>query len=75
MPPHTRAGLNSHQQRLRLSDLGHFGRWRKAFERGREDGVRFGWTAGRLIEVGERKRREKLVTAAACFFAIAMAVL
>ena len=45
------------QQRLRLGDLGHFRRRRKAFERGREDGVGFGGAAGRLIELGERKRR------------------
>ena len=37
-----RPGLDSRQQRLRLSDLWHFGRRRKAFERGREDGVRVG---------------------------------
>ena len=50
--PHMRAGLDSHQQRPRLSDLGHFGRWRKPFERGREDGVRFREAAVRLIELG-----------------------
>ena len=44
------------QQRLRLGDLRHFRRRRKAFERGREDGVRFGGAAGRLIELGERER-------------------
>ena len=48
--PHMHAGLDSHQQRLRLGDLGHLGRWRKAFECGREDGVAFGRTTGRLVE-------------------------
>ena len=47
-------------QRLRLGDLGHFRRRRKAFERGREDGVGFGGAAGRLVELGERERREQL---------------
>ena len=41
-----RAGLDSRQQRLRLSDLRHFGRRRKTFEGGREDGVSFGGAAG-----------------------------
>ena len=58
-----RAGLNSHQQRLRLSDLGHLVGWRETFERGHEGGASVGGAAGRLIELGERKRREKLVTA------------
>ena len=44
------------EQRLRLSDLGHFRRRRKAFERRREDGVGFGRAGGRLVELGERKR-------------------
>src|SRR6516162_6243202 len=47
-------------QRLRLGDLGHFRRCRKAFERGREDGVGFSGAAGRLAELGERERREQL---------------
>jgi hypothetical protein len=33
-----RAGLDSHQQRLRLRDLRHFVRRRETFERRREDG-------------------------------------
>ena len=42
---------------LRLFDLGKFRRRRKAFERGREDGVGVGGAAGRLIEIGKRQRR------------------
>ena len=53
------------QQRLRLGDLGHFRRRRKAFERGREDGVGFGGAAGRLVELGERKRRAQFEAARA----------
>ena len=45
------------EQRLRLGNLGHFRRRRKAFERGREDGVGFGQAAGRVIELSERKHR------------------
>ena len=60
-----RAGLDSHQQRLRLGDLGHFGRRRKAFERRGEYGVRLSSTAGRLVELGERKRRAEAPTARA----------
>ena len=45
------------QQRLRLGDLRHFWRRRKAFERGREHGVGFGGAVGRLIELGKRQRR------------------
>ena len=60
-----RAGLDSHQQRLRLGDLRHFRRRRKAFKRGREDSVGVGGAGGRLIELGERKRREQLVAARA----------
>jgi hypothetical protein len=37
-----RVGLDSHQQRLRLSDLRHFGRRRESFDRGREGGLGFG---------------------------------
>ena len=51
-----RTGFDSHHQRLRLSDLGHFGRRRKAFERGREDGVGVGGAGGRLVEFGQRQR-------------------
>ena len=39
-------------QRLGLGDLRHFGSRRKAFEREREDGVRFDGTAGRFLEPG-----------------------
>ncbi len=53
------------EQRLRLGDLWHFRRRRKAFERGREDGVGFGGAGGRLIELGERKRRAQFETARA----------
>ena len=59
------ARLDSHQQRLRLGDLRHFRRRRKAFERGREDGVGFGGAAGRLIELGQRKRRAQFEAARA----------
>jgi hypothetical protein len=45
------------QQRLRLADLGHFGRGRKTFERRGEDGVRVGGAGGGLVELGERERR------------------
>ena len=45
------------QQRLRLGDLGHFRRRRKAFERRREDGVGFGGAGGRLVEFGEAAPR------------------
>ena len=41
--------LKRRQQRLRLGNLGHFRRWREAFERRREDGVGVGGTAGRSI--------------------------
>ena len=63
-----RACLDSRQQRLRLGDLGHFGRWRKAFERRRENGVGLRGAAGRLIELGQRERREQFVTACALLF-------
>ena len=53
------------QQRLRLGDLRHFRRRQESFERGREDGVRFRRSGGRLVELGEGKRREKLVAARA----------
>ena len=45
------------KQRLRLGDLGHFRRRRKAFERGREDGVRVGGAGGRLVELRQPERR------------------
>ena len=51
-----RAGLDSRQQRLRLNDLGHFRRRRKAFERGSEHVVRLDRARGRLIELRERER-------------------
>ena len=44
------------EQRLRLRDLRHLRRRRKAFERRREDRVGVGGAVGRLIELGERKR-------------------
>jgi hypothetical protein len=40
--------------RLRLGDLGHFRRRRKAFERRREDGMGLGGAGGPLVELGER---------------------
>ena len=53
------------EQRLRLGDLRHFRRRRKAFERGREDGVGVGGAAGRLVELGERQRRAQFEAARA----------
>ena len=50
-----RAGLDRHQQSLRLGDLGHLGRRRKTFERGGEDGVGVGGATGRLAELGQRQ--------------------
>ena len=44
-----------HQQRLRLGDLRHFRRRRKAFERRREDGVGVDGAGGRLVQLGERQ--------------------
>ena len=41
------------QHCLHLGDLGHFGRWREAFERRREDGVGVGVAAGGLVQLGE----------------------
>jgi hypothetical protein len=52
-------------QRLRLGDLGHFRCRRKAFERGREDGVGVGRATGQLIEFCERKRRAEAEAARA----------
>ena len=46
------------EQRLRLGDLGHFGRRRKAFERGREDRVGVGegdQSIGRASASDERR--------------------
>ena len=63
------------QQRLRLGDLGHLRRRRKAFERRREDGVGFDGAAGRLVEFGERKHACRPKLRAPCSFAIAIAVL
>ena len=56
------------EQRLRLGDLGHLGRRREAFDRGREDGVGFGGAAGRLVELGERERGEQLVASRGLLF-------
>ena len=56
------------EQRLRLGDLRHFRRRRKAFERGREDGVGVRGAAGRLVELGERVRRAQSPSARALFF-------
>ena len=56
------------QQRLRLGDLGHFGRRRKAFERRRENGVGVGRTRGGLVKPRQRKRPEQLITARALLF-------
>ncbi len=50
-----RAALDSHQQRLRLSDLGHFVGRRETFERGREDDLGVRWTRRRLVKLGERQ--------------------
>jgi hypothetical protein len=62
-----RAGLDSQQQRLRLSDFPHSGCRRKAFKRGREDGVGFGGAAGRLIEfLPDRERLIDQDCAAPC---------
>ena len=43
-----------------LLDLWKFWRRRKAFERGRENGVGVGGAAGRLIELRQRQRRAQL---------------
>ncbi len=51
------------EQRLRLCDLRHFRRRRKALERRREGGVGFGGAAGRVVEVGERQRGAQFETA------------
>jgi hypothetical protein len=51
-----RACLDSRQQRLRLSDLGHLVGRRETFERGFENSVRLGGAAGRLVALGKRER-------------------
>ena len=53
------------EQRLRLGDLGHFRRRRKAFERGREHRVGVGEAGVRLIEFGQRQRRAQFEAARA----------
>ena len=53
------------EQRVTLGDFGHFRRRRKAFERGREDGVGVGGAAGRLVEFRERERRAQFEAARA----------
>ena len=55
--PHICAGLDSQQQLMRLRDLRHFRRRRKAFERRHKNGVSVGGAGGRLIEPGERQGR------------------
>jgi hypothetical protein len=60
-----RGGLDSHEQRLRLSDLRHFGRRRKPFQGRRENGLGFGQAAGRLMKLGEEKGRQQFVAACA----------
>jgi hypothetical protein len=70
-----RAGVDSHQQRLRLSDLGHFPRRRKAFERRREDGVGIRAAAGRLTEFGRSSDVRRRWLRAPCCFAIAIEIL
>ena len=62
------AGLDSGQQRLRLSDLGHLRTRREAFQRGGENGVGVGSAAGRLIELGEGKRREQPIASRPLLF-------
>ena len=68
-PPRRRLSLDLlrlrelREQRLRLGDLRHLRRRRKAFERRREDGLGVGGAAGRLAKLGEGKGREQLVAA------------
>ena len=59
----TKARRPSGQQSERLAYLRKFGRLRKAFERGGEDGVGVGGTGGRLVELGQRERRAQFETA------------
>ena len=53
------------EQRLRLRNLRHFRGRRKAFERGREDGLRVVPAAGRLVKLGERERGQQRIAARA----------
>jgi hypothetical protein len=46
----------SRRKSLRVGDLRHLGRRRKAFERSGEHGVRFGKPVGRLVELAKGKR-------------------
>ena len=55
--PRLRAGLNSHQQRLCLGDLGHLRRRPETFEGRREDGVRVGGASGRMVKFRQREGR------------------
>jgi hypothetical protein len=48
------------QQRLRLGNLGHWRSRRETFERWRENGMGVDGTAGRLVELSERKRGAQL---------------
>ena len=61
-PPEAVLGQTRYES-LRLRDLRHLQRRGKAFERGREDGVRFRRLAGRSEELGECKRRLQAETA------------
>ena len=70
-----RAGLDSHQQRLRLSDLGHFGRRRKALERGYEHRVGVSRAGCRSVKLGERQRSLQAEATRAWPIATAMAIL
>jgi hypothetical protein len=56
------------EQRLRLDDLRHFRRWRKPFERGRENVVRLDRAVGRLVEFCERESGAQFETARALLF-------
>ena len=56
------------QQRLRLGDLRHLRRRRKAFERGRENGVGVRGATDRLVELRQRQRRAQLEAARALLF-------
>ena len=55
--------IKRRQQRLRLCDFRHFWRRRKAFERGRENGVGVDGARSRLVELGERQRGAQFKTA------------
>jgi hypothetical protein len=54
-------------QRLPLGDLGHLWGRRKAFEGGGENSVGVGRAAGRLVELGEGKRRQQFIAPRALF--------